>query len=149
MLTYLICQALETKCIKYYVVCIMQDKTYQTIKSFTDLNTWKEGHKLVLTIYKITQLFPSYEKFGLSNQVQRATVSITSNIAEGFSRNSNKEKVQFYYTALGSLTEVQNQLLIARDLGYINQKIFSDIALQTVIVSKLTNGLIKSLKNNA
>lgn len=124
----------------------MQDKEYQTIKSFTDLNTWKEGHKLVLMIYKITKLFPSDEKFGLCSQIQRAAVSITSNIAEGFSRNSSKEKVQFYYTSLGSLTEIQNQLLVARDLGYINQQLFKDIALQSVVVSKLINGLIKSLK---
>lgn len=117
------------KCIKYYVACIMQDKEHQTIKSFTDLNAWKEGHKLVLIIYKTTRLFPSDEKFGLCSQIQRAAISITSNIAEGFSRNSSKEKVQFYYTSLGSLTEIQNQLLIARDLGYINQQLFNDIAL--------------------
>lgn len=127
----------------------MQDKEYQTIKSFTDLNTWKEGHKLVLMIYKMTKLFPPHERFGLRSQIQRAAISITSNIAEGFSRNSSKEKIQFYYTSLGSLTEIQNQLLIARDLGYISQQIFNDIALQTVVVSKLTNGLIKSLKNSA
>ena len=122
---------------------------HNTIRSFTDLNAWKEGHKLVLIIYKTTRLFPSDEKFGLCSQIQRAAVSITSNIAEGFSRNSSKEKVQFYYTSLGSLTEIQNQLLIARDLGYINQQLFNDIALQTVVVSKLINGLIKSLKKNA
>ena len=119
---------------------------HNTIKSFTDLNTWKEGHLLVLAIYKMTKLFPSDEKFGLINQVQRASVSITSNIAEGFSRNSNKEKVQFYYTALGSLTEVQNQLLISRDLEYIDSSLFKEISQQTIIVSKLLNGLIKSVK---
>lgn len=124
----------------------MQIQEYRTIKSFTDLNAWKEGHQLVLQIYRMTKLFPSDEKFGLINQIQRAAVSITSNIAEGFSRHSNKEKVQFYYTALGSLTEVQNQLLISRDLGYINPLLFNEIAVKTVIVSKLLNGLIKSVK---
>ena len=119
---------------------------HNTIKSFTDLNTWKEGHLLVLTIYKMTKLFPSNENFGLTNQIQRAAVSITSNIAEGFSRHSSKEKVQFYYTSLGSLTEVQNQLLISRDLGYIDPSLFNEIATKTVIVSKLLNGLIKSIK---
>lgn len=91
------------------------------IKSFTDLNTWKEAHKLVLLIYKITKQFPHEEQFGLTNQIRRAVVSITSNIAEGFSRSSYKEKSQFYSISLGSLTEVQNQLLIARDLKYITQ----------------------------
>lgn len=119
---------------------------HNTIRSFTDLNTWKEGHLLVLAIYKMTKLFPSDEKFGLINQIQRASVSITSNIAEGFSRNSNKEKVQFYYTALGSLTEVQNQLLISRDLKYIDSSLFKEISQKTVTVSKLLNGLIKSVK---
>jgi four helix bundle protein len=85
------------------------------IKSFTDLNAWKQGHALVLLIYGMTKQFPKEEMFGLTNQIRRAVVSITSNISEGFSRNSSKEKAQFYFTALGSLTEVQNQLLIARD----------------------------------
>ena len=117
------------------------------IKSFTDLETWKEGHKLVLIIYKITKSFPDEERFSLTNQLQRAMVSVTSNIAEGFSRNGKKEKVQFYYMALGSLTEVQNQLLIAKDLSYIYEKEFYRIAEQTVLVSKLLNGLIKSAKS--
>lgn len=126
----------------------MQIKEYKTIRSFTDLNAWKEGHLLVLTIYKMTKLFPTTENFGLISQIRRASVSITSNIAEGFSRNSNKEKIQFYYTALGSLNEVQNQLLISSDLEYINQQLFKEVSYQTVIVSKLINGLIKSLKNH-
>ena len=117
------------------------------IKSFTDLETWKEGHKLVLIIYKIAKSFPDEERFSLTNQLQRAMVSVTSNIAEGFSRNGKKEKVQFYYMALGSLTEVQNQLLIAKDLSYIYEKEFYRIAEQTVLVSKLLNGLIKSAKS--
>ena len=117
------------------------------IKSFTDLNAWKEGHKLVIIIYKQIKEFPKEELFSLTNQIQRASVSITSNIAEGFSRRSEKEKIQFYYIALGSLTEVQNQLLIARDIGYIKNETFKQIADQTVIVSKLCNGLIKKFKN--
>lgn len=130
----------------YQVLCIMQTQHYPMIKSFTDLDAWKEGHKLVLMIYKTSALFPQTEKFGLINQIQRAAVSITSNISEGFSRQSVKEKINFFYTALGSLTEVQNQLLIARDLDYINRDLFNKLASQTVIVSKLINGLIKSLK---
>ena len=117
------------------------------IRSFTDLNTWKEGHKLVLMIYAATKKFPKEEIFGLVMQIRRAAISFTSNIAEGFSRNSYKEKLQFYSIALGSLTEVQNQLLIARDIGYLSQKEFGDIAQQTVEVSKVTNGLIKKSKS--
>lgn len=116
------------------------------IKNFTDLNAWKEAHKLVLLIYQITKDFPKEEQFGLINQIRRAVVSITSNIAEGFSRNSYKEKSQFYSMALGSLTEVQNQILIARDLGYISKEMFTEVANNTVSVNKLLNGLIKKSK---
>lgn len=116
------------------------------IQSFTDLVAWKEGHKLVLMIYEQVKKFPANEKFGLSSQLSRAVVSITSNIAEGFSRRGTKEKTQFYFTALGSLREVQNQLLIARDIRILSSEDFSMIADQTVIVSKLITGLIKSIR---
>jgi four helix bundle protein len=94
------------------------NKTNQ-IKSFINLDAWKEGHKLVMAIYKITDCFPNKEMFGLTSQMRRCSVSITSNIAEGFTRNSYKEKIQFYFISLGSVTELQNQLIIARDIGYI------------------------------
>jgi len=118
-------------------------KNEEKIKSFTDLYAWKEGHKLVLMVYKITKDFPREELFSLTNQIRRAVVSITSNIAEGFSRISYKEKCQFYAVALGSLTELQNQFLIAKDIGYLNQSKFNNFVSQTVIVHKLLNGLIK------
>ena len=78
------------------------------IKSFTDLIVWRKGHQLVIAIYKITNNFPKKETFALTSQMQRCVVSITSNIAEGFSRQGIKEKIQFYYMALGSVTELQN-----------------------------------------
>ena len=114
------------------------------IKGFTDLQAWKEAHKLVLTIYKITQTFPKEEVYGLTNQMRRCVISVSSNIAEGFSRQGVKEKHQFYYTAKGSLTELQNQLLVAKDIDYVTPEKFSAIASQSVIVHKLLNGLIKS-----
>jgi len=116
----------------------------QKIQSFTDLNAWKEAHILVLNIYKETKRFPDDEKFGLTNQMRRAAVSITSNIAEGFSRKGTKEKIQYCYLALGSLTELQNQLVISRDIGYIYNTDFQLLAEKSIIVSKLINGLIKS-----
>jgi four helix bundle protein len=118
------------------------------IKSFTDLNAWKEGHKLVLSVYKQILNFPKTEQFGLADQMRRCAVSITSNIAEGFSRRTSKDKIQFYYIALGSVTELQNQLIIARDLKYISIDSFKELADQTIIVSKLINGLIKSLSSH-
>jgi len=120
------------------------ESSTEKIRSFTDLNVWKEAHKLVIMIYKATKQFPKDELFGLTNQIRRAVVSITSNIAEGFSRNTFKDKTQFYSIALGSLTETQNQLLVARDVGYMDNILFKEIGNQTVIVSKLCNGLLKS-----
>ncbi|MFA5022403.1 MAG: four helix bundle protein [Patescibacteria group bacterium] len=118
----------------------------EKIKSFTDLNAWKEGHQLVISIYEITKQFPNDELFGLTNQLRRAVVSFTSNIAEGFSRHSYKEKLRFYFIALGSLTEIQNQLLVAKDIKYLAIKNFNDLEEQTVKISKITNGLIKKTK---
>ncbi len=118
----------------------------EKIKSFTGLIAWQEAHKLVLLIYKITKEFPQSETYSLIDQIRRCAVSISSNIAEGFSRHSKKEKLQFFYMALGSLTELQNQLLIAKDVDYLDKSNFIEIAEQTVKVSKLINGLIKSLK---
>lgn len=125
----------------------MNNQEPNKIKSFIDLRVWEKGHKMVLVIYGFTEKFPREEIFGLVNQLRRAGVSFTSNIAEGFSRNSYKEKAQFYTIALGSLTEIQNQVLIAKDLGYISKNEFNEIANQTVEISKMTNGLIKKSKS--
>ncbi len=83
----------------------------EKIKSFTDLIAWQKGHQLVISIYEITNNFPQKEIFALTSQMCRCAISITSNIAEGFSRKGTKEKIQFYHMSLGLLTELQNQLL--------------------------------------
>lgn len=116
------------------------------IESFTDLYAWQAGHVVVLHIYKMTKNFLKEEQFGLTNQIRRAAVSITSNIAEGFSRTSFKEKTQFYSIALGSLTEVQNQLIIAKDVNYTPSDGFSGLLSEIIQTSKLLNGLIKHSK---
>lgn len=116
------------------------------IQTFKDLNSWKEAHSLVLLVYKETEAFPKSEIFGLTSQLRRASVSLTSNIAEGFSRNTYKDKLQFYSIALGSLTEIENQLIIAKDLNYIRADSFTALNNQVIIVSKLLSGLIKKTK---
>ncbi len=115
-------------------------------RSFTDLIAWQEGHKLVLQVYAETKNFPKEEVFGLVNQLRRAVVSITSNIAEGFNRRTEKDKLHFYTMAIGSVGEVQNQLLIARDVKYITGEKFSKHAEQSILVHKLLTGLIRSIK---
>ena len=124
--------------------CMIQDSG--KITEFTDLSSWKEAHKLVLAIYKLTSKFPKNEQFGLTSQIQRSAVSITSNIAEGFGRRTFKEKIQFYYQAHGSLTEFKNQLLIARDLSYISSEEFDTINQQLITAHKLLQGLIRKSK---
>lgn len=116
------------------------------IQKFTDLIVWQEGHKLVLMIYEEIKKFPQEEKYGLVDQMRRSVVSITSNIAEGFSRLSSKDKYQFYLTARGSLTELQNLLLVSKDVGYVNKETFVKIANQSVIVNKLLTGLLKATR---
>lgn len=113
------------------------------IQSFTELMAWQKEHALVLQIYQITKGLPKEETYSLVDQMRRCVISITSNIAEGFSRKSYKEKIQFYSMSLGSTTELQNQLLVARDVGYITNEQFILIANLTVEVHKLINGLIK------
>ena len=122
------------------------DSRQKKIESFTDLVAWQESHKLVLQVYKLTKSWPKEELFGLISQIRRAAVSISSNLAEGFSRNTLKDKCNFYFISISSLTELQNQRLIARDLSYINKNDFDLSANQTITVSKLINGLIKKTK---
>lgn len=114
------------------------------ISKFTDLVAWKESHKLVLFIYKILEKYPKKETFALCDQIRRCVVSISANIAEGFSRQTKKEKVQFYYISKGSLTELENHLLISRDVGYINASEFNNLQEQINIVGRLLTGLIRS-----
>lgn len=113
------------------------------ITSFTQLIVWQHGHSLVIEIYKATKEFPKDELFALTSQLRRAVVSITCNIAEGFSRRSYKDKAHFYNMSLGSLTEVQNLLLISRDLNYISKLHFGALANKTVEIQKMLTVLIK------
>ena len=116
------------------------------IVKFTDLNAWKESHKLVLGVYKLTKTFPSHEQFALTSQMRRAVVSISSNVAEGFSRHTKADKLHFYTMSHGSLTEIQNQLLVSRDVGYASVNDIQVLADQTITVDKLLNGLMKALR---
>lgn len=118
----------------------------QKIHSFTDLIAWQKTHSLVIEIYKALNEFPKTELYGLTSQIKRAAISIAANIAEGFSRKTNKDKTQFYYIALGSLTELQSHLVIARDLSFIGKENFQRLATLTMEVSRLINSLIKNLK---
>lgn len=116
------------------------------IQSFTDLNVWQEGHKLVVMIYEITKSFPRTETYSLIDQMRRASSSVTANIAEGFGRQTYKEKAQFYYLAQGSLTELKNFLLISRDVKYLSISDFKKLIKQANLTHQLLQGFIKKTK---
>jgi four helix bundle protein len=116
------------------------------IRNFTDLHSWQEGHKLVLMTYKCLKNFPKEENYALSDQMRRSSISVTSCIAEGFSRKSAKDKIHYCHMALGSLTELQNQFIVSRDLGYISQTEKEVALTQAIMVQKLLFGMIKHQK---
>jgi four helix bundle protein len=114
------------------------------IRGHKDLEVWKKSLNFVTTVYKLTQQFPKEEIYGLTNQMRRAAVSVPSNIAEGAARASGKEFAQFLHIALGSLSELETQLLIAGNLGYLGT--VKELTMETELIRKLLNGLIFSLK---
>lgn len=118
------------------------------ITTFKDLKTWQNAQELAVAVYEITQVFPDAEKFGLTNQLRRASVSISSNIAEGFSRQSRREKLQFYYIAKGSLTEVESQLDLAYRVKYITGRDVELFAARTLKLGKLLTALMRSIPNS-
>ena len=111
-----------------------------------ELEVWKESHELVLDIYKITSSFPNEEKYGIISQLRRSSSSIPANIVEGQSRNSTKEYLQFLYNSRGSLEETRYFILLSKDLGYISEKELKELEQKFIRISKMLNGLIKSLK---
>ena len=118
------------------------------VNNFHELIVWQKTHKLALHIYQITKTFPRDEQFGLTSQIRRSSVSVSSNIAEGFERKSSKDFCHFLVIARGSVSEVQAQLMLAKDLEYIDSKEFSQIYELSIEVHKMINGLIKSLQTS-
>ena len=113
--------------------------------NFKNLNIWKKATDLVQSVYEITKSFPSDEKFGLTNQLRRASVSVPSNIAEGCGRKGNKELIQFCHIAIGSLCEVETQLILSNKLNYQAAKDLDKIILDVEELRKMIYGFIKSL----
>lgn len=112
---------------------------------FEDLEVWQKSHKLTLEIYKLADKFPNKERFRLTDQLCRAVSSIPSNIVEGRGRYSYKEFVKFLYVARGSLEETKYHLILARDLGYIEETEFNRLIEECINIGKMLNGLIKSI----
>ena len=114
--------------------------------NFKELLVWKKSIELVTEIYEITSVFPSEEKFGLVSQIRRASVSIPSNIAEGNARRSSADYIQFLKIARGSGAEVETQIIISKNLGFMNDVKCEELTLKTTEIMKMINGLINYLK---
>ncbi len=111
-----------------------------------ELDVWKTSIEFVSDIYQISGNFPKEEIYGLTSQIRRAAVSIPSNIAEGAARNHNSEFIQFLYIAIGSLSEVETQLLISRNLTYLDEDILELMEGKIKLIRTQISGLIKYLK---
>lgn len=116
--------------------------------NFTDLNIWKESHRLAVDIYKLTKNFPKSEIFGITSQLQRASTSIPANIAEGFGRKSGKEFIQFLYQAKGSLYETQSFIFLCQDIDYIEKQQAKIVLDQYEVLAKMLNSFITKVKYN-
>jgi four helix bundle protein len=114
--------------------------------NFKELLVWQKSIDFVTEIYKATYTFPKDETFGLQPQIRRASVSIPSNIAEGNSRRSKQDYLQFLKIARGSCAEVETQLIISRNLNFLNPQSYLKLNQDIIEISKMLNGLINSLK---
>lgn len=117
-------------------------------KTFEDILAWQRAHQFVLDVYRVTQNFPDFERFGLSSQFQRAAVSITANIAEGFRKLSQADKLRFMNIAQGSLEECRYYCILSRDLGYVDNNTYELLCSSIKETSFLLNSYIKGIKEN-
>ena len=115
------------------------------IRNFNDLEAWKKSRVLVRVIYEATAAFPAAEVYGLTQQLRRAAVSVPSNIAEGYGRGARSDYIRFLRMARGSLYEIQTQLLLAQDLGYVTEAKVSPLMMQAAECCRILQGLLKGL----
>lgn len=116
--------------------------------NFRELKIWQDAMKITKLTYKLTKLFPSSEMYGLTSQMNRAAVSIPSNIAEGAGRNSNKEFTQFLNISIGSCFELETQVILAFEFAYIEKEDLEKFLLDINRLEKMINSLISTLRKN-
>jgi four helix bundle protein len=116
------------------------------LQTYRDLIVWQKAKELALDAYKVTRGFPKEEQFGLISQIRRSAVSISSNIAEGYGRQSTVDYVRFLQISRGSLYELKTQLEIAHDLNYSDAATFQELQSLSLEIEKMLNTLIKKLK---
>ncbi|MBS4029224.1 MAG: four helix bundle protein [Ignavibacteriales bacterium] len=118
------------------------------MKDFRDLKVWKKSHLLTLEIYKVTSTFPKEEIYGITSQMRRSSSSIPTNIAEGCGRGSDAEFVRFLFIAMGSANELDYQLLLARDLKFLNEEAYLNLYAEVVEIKKMLSSLINKIKSD-
>ncbi len=111
------------------------------------LDVWRKSLDLVKQVYEVTSLFPSDEKFGLASQMRRAAVSIPSNVAEGAALNSHKQFIHFLHTAQGSAAELETQIFISQELGFLTERMSKELLEKLETISKMISGIQRSLKS--
>jgi len=116
------------------------------MKTHKDLEVWKRSIEFVSTIYKDLDDFPKSEMYGITSQLKRSAVSIPSNIAEGAARSGNKEFIRYLYIALGSAVEVDTQLLISNNLGFLSTEKYDSLSTEIEEICKMLQGLIRYRK---
>jgi four helix bundle protein len=116
------------------------------LKNYKELKVWQKAYQLCITIYKITKHFPKEERYGLTSQIRRSAVSVPSNIAEGYGRKTTQEYMQFLYIAYGSHCELETQIMLSKDLGYIKSDDFQKLQQDIGEVERMLKALIKSLQ---
>ena len=117
-------------------------------KSFEDIYAWQKAHQFVLSVYRVTRLFPDFEKYGLCSQFQRAAVSIPANIAEGYRRLGQADELHFLNISQSSLEECRYYCILSRDLEYIDIQTYEQLNAQVNESSFLLNSYVKGIKEN-
>lgn len=116
------------------------------IRGFEDLEVWQVSQAWAVEVYRVTKSFPDDEKFGLTSQVRRAVSSVSANIAEGFGRRTEKDKLHFYTIAYGSALETKNFLYLSAKLGYIEDDTLANLLLYAMSSQKLLNAFMRPLR---
>ncbi len=117
------------------------------VRDFRELKVWEKGHQVTLQIYSITQNFPREETYGLTSQMRRSSASIPTNIAEGCGKGSDAELARFMQIAMGSASELEYQLLLAKDLGYLENPVYERLHEGVIEVKKMLGPFIKKLRS--
>ena len=117
------------------------------LKNYKELNVWQKSYELCLKIYRITTTFPNEERYGLTSQIRRSAVSIPSNIAEGYGRKTTADYIRMLYISYGSVCELETQILLAGDLGFIEKGESGTIKKDIAEIERMLKALIKSLEN--